>query len=120
MARNADFTGAATIPSRPDGHVPYRLPDPAKKRASLIASGPPTASGSLGMGASSTMLSGGGGGGGGGGGYGGGYDSISGSVASGEGECADDGTTGTTVNGLQLGTWYASDGWSTDGVLMEY
>jgi len=61
---------------------------------------------------------GGGGGdrrGGGGGGYGGGYDSISGSVASGEGECADDGTTGTTVNGLQLGTWYASD-----GVLMEY
>jgi hypothetical protein len=44
----------------------------------------------------------------------------SGSVASGEGECADDGTTGTTVNGLQLGTWYASDGWSTDGVLMEY
>jgi hypothetical protein len=150
MARNADFTGAATIPSRPEGHVPYRLPDPAKKRTSLIASVPPTASGSLGMGASSTMLSGGGGGGGGGGGYGGGYDSISpsisplssgcgprtgsssgaprlqssaggacnlpsGSVASGEGECADDGTTGTTVNGLQLGTWYASN-----GALMEY
>jgi hypothetical protein len=39
--------------------------------------------------------------------------------ASGEGECADDGTTGTTVNGLQLGTWYASDG-VLMGDLMEY
>ena len=42
----------------------YRLPDKTKKRTSPIASVPTTASGTLGMGASSTMLSGGGGGGG--------------------------------------------------------
>jgi len=48
----------------------YRLPDKTKKRTSPIASVPTTASGTLGMGASSTMLSGGGGGGG------GGYESL--------------------------------------------
>lgn len=42
----------------------YRLPDKTKKRTSPIASVPTTASGTLGMGASSTMLSGGSGGGG--------------------------------------------------------
>ncbi len=42
----------------------YRLPVKSKKRTSPIASVPTTASDTLGMGASSTMLSGGGGGGG--------------------------------------------------------